>query len=59
MNDCTDKKAIESKSTDKSAELILARIDAGIDDANNDRFATRNQMEMEFARWRQGKRKPL
>jgi hypothetical protein len=35
MNDCTDKKAIESKSTDKSAELILARIDAGIDEKSD------------------------
>jgi hypothetical protein len=59
MNHRTDKKTIESRSRDKSDELILARIDAGIDDANNSRFATRKQIEMEFARWRQGKRKTL
>ena len=59
MNHHTDKKATESESTVKSAELLLAMIDAGIDDADNGRFATRKQIDMELARWRQGKQKTL
>jgi predicted transcriptional regulator len=47
-------KVIESNLPAMSARLTLARIDAGIDDANNGRFATKKQVETEFARWRQG-----
>jgi len=38
-----------------SLSLILARIDAGIDAADNGRFATRKQVEQEFGRLRASK----
>jgi predicted transcriptional regulator len=38
-----------------SLSLILARIGAGIDAADNGRFATRKQVEQEFGRLRASK----
>jgi predicted transcriptional regulator len=52
MNHDTDNRIIEPKPTAKADELILARIDAGIDAADNGRFATKEQVEAELARWR-------
>jgi predicted transcriptional regulator len=38
--------------TNETAESILAKIDAGIRDADAGRFATEEQVQAEFARWR-------
>lgn len=38
--------------TNKTAESILAKIDAGIRDADAGRFATDDQVQAEFVRWR-------
>jgi predicted transcriptional regulator len=36
-------------------EVILARIDAGIRSADEGRFATEDEVQAEFARWRRAK----
>ena len=36
-------------------EVILARIDAGIGGADEGRFATEDEVQAEFARWRRAK----
>jgi predicted transcriptional regulator len=36
-------------------EVILARIDAGIRGADEGRFATEDEVQAEFARWRRAK----
>jgi predicted transcriptional regulator len=45
-------KRTKPNSLARSSALILARIEAGIDAANNGKFATSKQVKTEFARWR-------
>jgi predicted transcriptional regulator len=41
--------------TNQTAESMLAKIDAGIRDADAASFASEEQVQAEFARWRGGK----
>jgi predicted transcriptional regulator len=40
------------RSMTETLETILAKIDAGIRDANEGRFATEEEVQAEFAKWR-------